>query len=782
MSALPESKFLPERVRRPLTTARQAGLDPEALYVGQGQNAFEVVLFSARSKPAAAALQAAWKSRRGGRASPVLLIAIYGAEAALCGPAGEDPPVRFGVDPGQAERLCRAALEQPDRHAALAFVAQALPSLDTAIPGVRNEGLFALHALETDAQRRPEWLGAAQKARAAAAHRGQELLGALGFTTERLDNLTLLLRGGARRAALAVLLDPSEIPEAGAARFNNLSPVSYALTKADGENLPWVIVVNGDRLRLYSTQGIGVGRRGRTETYVEVQTSVLADQHLGYLWFLFSADALDPKGTVSELLDASSRFAGDLAIRLRERIYEGVVPQLAAAIAKARDLKHPTADDLTLTYGMALTLLFRILFIAYAEDRDLLPFRTNEAYRRRSLKQKAQELADARRNLIQPADGDAHWHEVVRLFRAVESGNREWGVPAYDGGLFTSDPTLSAEGAALEKISLANSDFEPALSELLLIETPEGPLGPVDFRSLGVGEFGTVYEGLLESELSVADVDLSSDSDGNYVPQKGRNPIAVPKGGIYLHDRSGARKSFGSYFTKPFAVEHLLDRALEPALDDHLKRLDALDETDAAETCFDFRVADIAMGSGHFLVAAIDHIERRFADYLTRRPLPGVRRELADLRAAAEKELGPDSGHALIEDTQILRRLIARRCIYGVDLNRISVELARLSVWIHTFVPGLPLTLLDHTLVHGNALVGIGTIDEIRERFEQEGIGLFTVDADNLLGSAKQPLTRLAKIADASLRDVEAARRAMQEAKVATADSRAVRHHHGGAA
>jgi hypothetical protein len=92
-------------------------------------------------------------------------------------------------------------------------------------------------------------------------------------------------------AALAVLLDPAEIPEAGTVRFNNLSPVSYALAKADSEGLPWVVVLLGDRLRLYPTAvGTGVGRRGRTETYVEVQTSLLADEHLAYLWLLFSAE------------------------------------------------------------------------------------------------------------------------------------------------------------------------------------------------------------------------------------------------------------------------------------------------------------------------------------------------------------------------------------------------------------------------------------------------------------------------------------------------------------
>lgn len=770
-----EISFLSERAPRPLTLPRQPGLEPKALYVGNGQNAFEVALVTAENQPAGSVLQAAWKARRGGRASPVLLVALYGEHVALCGPAGDDPPVRVGVDWGQAERLCRAALDQPDRHAALAFLSQALPSLDTAVPGLRNEGLFALHALTIDAQRRPEWSAAATKVKKVATRRGQELLTALGYRVERLDNLTLLLRGGERRTALAVLLDPSEIPEAGTARFNSQSPISYAFWKAGVEGLPWVIVLQGDRLRLYPTDTkVGVGRRGRAETYVEVQTSLLSDEHLPYLWMLFSAEGLDVRGAVGELLDASKRFAGDLAVQLRERIYKEVVPRLARAIADARKLKKPSAEDLDLTYRMALTVLFRLLFIAYAEDNDRLPYLTNDAYRRRSLKQKAQELAEAKSKGIALAKGSAHWEEIERLFRAVNIGNIEWGVPEYNGGLFTDDKAVSPAGAALAAISLPDTVFEPALEHLLLIDTPEGPPGPVDFRALGVREFGTIYEGLLESELSVADVDLALDRKGNYVPQRGHQPTEVPKGAIYLHNRSGARKSYGSYFTKSFAVEHLLDRALEPALDDHLKRLDALDEAGATEALFDFRVADIAMGSGHFLVAAVDRIERRIADYLNRRALPGVQRELANLRAAAEKQLGPEASHVPIEDAQLLRRLIARRCIYGVDLNALSVELARLSIWIHTFVPGLPLTVLDHSLVRGNALVGVGTLDEIRARFEKADLPFFPVDADNLLGDAKQPLTRLARLADASLKDVEAARRAMDEARAAMDRTRAL--------
>ena len=96
-----------------------------------------------------------------------------------------------------------------------------------------------------------------------------------------------------------------------------------------------------------------------------------------------------------------------------------------------------------------------------------------------------------------------------------------------------------------------------------------------------------------------------------------------------------------------------------------------MDETEAAEAFFDIRIADIAMGSGHFLVAAVDRVERSFSAILAGRNLPGVKTELALLRAAAEgqlKKLGLD-GTQQIEDGQLLRRLIARRCIYGVDLN-----------------------------------------------------------------------------------------------------------------
>ena len=346
--------FLSDLMSRPWSPDARHGLRPVSLFVGRGANAIEVAVARASGAPTRTALLESWKARRGGRAAPVLLIVLYSGGTALCGASGEEPPVYPEIDSGRVERLCREALDQPDRHAALRFLAQALPSLETALPGLNNEGLVALHELQHGAPERSDWADARRRAARALGKRDRDLLDALGFQVERLDNLTSLLRSGDRRTALAVMLRESESPEAGTDRFNSLSPVSYALSKADAENLPWVVLVQGNRLRLYSTAvDAGVGRRGRTETYIECQPSLLSDEHLPYLWLLYSADALAPGGSLSQILADSQRFAGDLADRLRERIYDHVVPVLARGIAAARNIDRPSPEDLDRTYEMA---------------------------------------------------------------------------------------------------------------------------------------------------------------------------------------------------------------------------------------------------------------------------------------------------------------------------------------------------------------------------------------------------------------------------------------------
>lgn len=771
--------FLDEYDPRSLPDVKVLGLTPRSLHLGKrGETnvSLEIAVFEASSRPSDGVMRSAFLARKGSRAAPVLVVVLHGRGATLCGTGSDKPPVFDAKDASQAGRLCADALERSDHHSAARYLTQAMPSLETALPGIVNEGLLSLHALTHGARdsRATERAQGVMKVLDKSDKSKKELLTALGFTSKPIDNLTELLLSGEQRTALAVLLKEGEVAESSIGRFNNLSPISYALTKADRENLPWVVMIQGDRLRLYNTKNIGVGRRGRTETYIECQPSLLSSADIGLLWQLFSADALKDEGTIAGIMEESKRFAAGIADRLRERIYDIVVPQLAMGIAEARKLSAPSKDDIALTYEMALTVLFRLLFIAYAEDRDLLPYKGNASYQGRSLKQKAIELAKIASAGTPIGKGAHHWQEAVALWQAVSRGNKEWGVPAYNGTMFSSDAKVSKAGAALKDLELPNARFEEALRGLLLTESEETPYAPVDFRALSVREFGTIYEGLLESELSLAEQDLTMDKKGTYLPASKGDPIIVNAGEIYLHDRSGARKSSGSYYTPDFAVEHLLDGALEPALDEHLERMEGLSGADRTEQFFNFRVADIAMGSGHFLVAAIDRIERRFALWLGENKTPGITRELERLREAAKKELGELADTVTIEDGQLLRRMIARRCIYGVDLNAITVQLARLSVWIHSFVPGLPLSLLDHNLVHGNALVGVGSLEEIRKKFEESKGTFFEVDADNLLGQAREPLEKLAQLSDASIKDIEEGRTLMELARLKTLETEAL--------
>jgi len=735
--------FLADLDLRPLPLPDPQGMESVGLALGQGRGALEVAVTRSAHRPTQAVMRTVWKGRHGGRAVPLLLVALHGDRAAICGgPGGDEPPVYLDLDRGMVERLCRAALAEPDRHAASRFLRAAIPELETP--------LLAL--------------------------RGRPLLQGLGFQIEDLPGHAAVLRAGAAKIAVAIFLDRSESCDVASDRFGGLSPISYALDKATAENLPYVVVDHGSALRIYPTAtGAGVGRRGRTETFIEIHLDLLPTDKAAYLWFLFSGSALTRGGTFDDILAASGRFAADLGARLRTRIYNDVIPDLAMAIVAARGLKKPTAQDLEVPYEMALTVLFRLLFIAYAEDKNLLPYETNERYRARSLKHKAAELLELRRAGSGFDPGDTLSREVTSLFRAINKGHTEWGVPAYNGGLFADAKDVSPVGALIAGLSLPNTAFGPALTNLLLDEASEG-WGPVDFRSLSVREFGTIYEGLLESELSVAEVNLAVDpKSGLYFPAEPDEKPPVRAGQVYLHNAGGARKATGSYYTKDFAVDHLLDHALEPALAEHHARLDKLDDRRAAEAFFDFRVADIAMGSGHFLVSAVDRIERSLSGYLARRRLPGVTDELHRLRQAALKELKDAGGEGEgieIEDTQLLRRQIARRCVYGVDIKQVAVDLARLSLWIHTFVPGLPLSFLDHNIVCGNSLVGIATFDEVEEIMGLAGApGLFDRSAEALVGSALGAVLALGRLSDANAAEIVKAREAFNEQKVAIADT-----------
>ena len=739
-------------------------LKPNSLFLGEGSQPLEIAVFSSFKKPTTAKAQEAFKKRRARRAAAVLIVITHPEGVTLCGTSGEQPPVYFLSDQDQVERLCALSLKKSNKNESIKFLSEAIPSLETNLPGIINEGFLSNHELEKGVKERKDWGKASQKSNTIIGRDDINLLYELGFESKRLDNLSEILFSEKEEIAIKISLEEGEIPQIANSRFNNISPISYSIIKAEKLKIPWIFMCYRNGIRIYSTKNLGVAKRSRVETFIECQPDLLSHLNSGLLWILFSAEALKNNGTIYEVLSNSKRFSVNIAESLRERIYETIIPRLALGISKARNLINPSKDEIALTYEMALTVLFRLLFIAYAEDRDLLPYKNNQLYKKRSLKQKAIELAKNKPNDQSLKNHYHHWQDVSLLWESISEGNKELGIPAYEGTIFSNNKDINLAGSEIAKIKVSNNFFEEALSYLLLSETNKKSRAPIDFRSLSVREFGTIYEGLLASELSLAEQNLKIDKKGNYLPAENNEKPLILKGEIYLHDRSGARKSSGSFYTPDFAVEHILDGALENALDDHLKKMSELSQADCAEQFFNFKVADIAMGSGHFLVAAIDRIERRFAVWLNDNPNPAIQREIMYLRTAANKEMGDLSDTVVIEDSQLLRRIIARKCIYGVDLNPITVQLARLSIWIHTFVPGLPLSLLDHNLVNGNALVGIDSLDVVRNKFNSSIGTLFQIDTEKLIGEAADPLRKLAKLSDATLKDIKEGRLLLKEA------------------
>lgn len=767
----------------PKPTGAPIALDTVEVLFGQGERPLEIAIATSASAPKADDVRKLWKSRAN-RGAPVLLVVLHSAggapQASVIGTEGDPAPIQ-GLSRGRVERIAAAALEEPNRHQAIRTLDRLLGSVsrEGLTAGVINSGLFAAHELKDGVPRRADWEDARARSFPLLSNTGRELLNALGYRVEPKGSNLLALSDAETEHAIAVVLDEAESFDRTSSRFGGVSPVSQALAQAQHERLPWVIALRRNQVRLYPADpDVGVGRKGLTETYVELDLTLLDDSDAGYLSLLLSPEALASGGSVDEILHNSAVYATDLGARLRGRIYEDVVPDLAVAVAKR--MGSATEAELDSAYYRTLIILFRLLFVAYAEDRGLLPFERNPRYTRNALKTYARDFSEDPQQVFS-ADSTSIWEDLVQVWNAIDSGEPRWDVPAYNGGLFATDEA-HPDGAAVSALGLTNAEIGPGLMAMLVDADAEGERGPVDFRSLSVREFGTIYEGLLESSLSIAPSDLTLDRQQTYVPAGEDDEVVVKAGGVYFHNASGQRKSTGSYFTKSFAVEHLLDTALEPAIAEHLDRVETLldeDETrtKAAEAFFDFRVADLAMGSGHFLVAAIDRIEARFSAFLSAHALPAVADELARLESVARDALGEEQGLlAEIEPSLLLRRQIARRCIYGLDINLIAVELARLGIWIHTFVPGLPMSSLDHGLVHANSLTGMGTVEETLLALDPETqagqFSLFSASIEAGLDTSKTTLLKVARTSEATKQEVRQAAEEHRRALVEAEDAR----------
>jgi len=764
-----------------------AGITPEKVYLGPdpfGLGGFQVAVAIAAAAPSRQALRDLFTARKGKTQTQLVVAVVHGGKVQLCGPDPQAQPIELPVE--QAERQLQSVLAEPDVLAATErFAGFRKASSTTGVSGFTNSGLFATHHIMSNVPKRTDWAELGKWAAPLLGLRRTKLVEALGFNTKPGPNGTLLLSVGSHPPrAVAVLLDDSEQFDTKTQRFQ-LSPVAFGLALATRQELPWLVVLRKDQIRLYpGRDGVGVGSKGQAETFFEVDLSTIDQEYAALLPLIFSATALTNDGTAEDLLRDSGRYATELGRRLRERIYDEIVPPLAEEVGwrLANDAGlELDAEGLSTSYRVMLRILFRLLFQAYAEDRGLLPSGRNEGFDANSLKTLARRLLDS--SVEEFGDASTMWFDLIQVWNAIDQGNPQWQIPTYNGGLFSTDATRSPEGALIKKIELPDSVLGPALKSLLIDVSDDGVLGPVDFRSLSVREFGTIYEGLLESSLSLAETDLTFDASGAWVPAGKDDEVVAPAGAIYFHTASGERKATGSYFTPKVVVDHLVERSIVPVLNKHLERIAAYlakgDGAAAAREFFDFRVADLAMGSGHFLVAAVDKIEALMRTFLTDHTVPGVIEELLRLAAVARDALGTDDvAKSEVDEIGLLRRQIARRCIYGLDINPMAVELARLALWIHTFVPGLPMSNLDHGLVNANSLTGIGTIEEALDALQpgrKPGeISLFDEILTDQLASAKTLLVDVANASEANKAEVEESARVLAQAREAADTARQI--------
>jgi hypothetical protein len=697
------------------------GFVSDTVFFGRDDSAvgeIQVAVLSASTRPTRSSMELAWRDRGTGSAMPVMVVATFGTEVWMFGP-NQDSQIAGPFPLNRATGQLQALLSEPDGIAARRLAQSFMDAFTTSGDvGFTNHFLFASYHLKNNVPKRPDWQSATESSSKLIGTRGRQLIEQLGFRVEPVAGgtqnvLSLHLPNGERRA-IAVLLDETDHFEQRSAKFQ-ISPVAHGLEIAGRERASWLIVMRQSTLRLYpGKDGVGVGQRGQSETYFQIDLNLVDENFGGLLTLIFSASALAEGGTAEQILSDSGRYAADLGLRLRDRVYKNVVPGIAVAIAKRLPALGVAldSDGLDIAYSLTLRVLFRLLFQAYGEDTGLLPAGRNEGYDANSLQ------SFIRRDLNVEAtqyskDAKTIWLDLAQVWDAIFHGNPQWTVPAYGGSLFDGN---SPDGRLLERLELPDSVIGPALQSLLSEDTEDGFKGAVDFRSLQVRDFGTIYEGLLESSLSLAESNLGIDKDEAFVPVQG-NLYLVGKGEPYFHSAAGDRKATGSYYTPKIIVDYLIEQSVTPALEEHLaevrRLMDAGDENSAARKFWDFRVADLAMGSAHFLVAAVDKIERGMRDFLTVTPVPKVRNELERLAEKAREQLGHDLEAAmLINEAQLLRRQVARRCVYGLDVNSLAVELSRLAIWIHTFVPGLPMSSLEHNLVLGNSLTGMVSVEE----------------------------------------------------------------------
>jgi hypothetical protein len=477
---------------------------------------------------------------------------------------------------------------------------------------------------------------------------------------------------------------------AGAARRSPHGLVQEFLNLSDGHL--WGMVSNGHVLRILRDN------RSITRTpYIEFDLDAIFDGELysdfKLLWLLSHQSRVEgptPEQCHLERWRTAGIQRGERALDALQAGVERAITLIGSAIlsrsanAAVRDALRSGELSTQDYYREILLLVYRLIFLFVAEDRDalLLPVDESSATARETY---MRYYSTTRLRRIAERYRGNHRTDLYHALRTVmrllhRDGSDALALPALGSDLWSPEGLPYLGGAEID-----NESFLVAIRELAFTRRNDA-LWRTDFRSLGSEELGGVYEALLEQHPQIN-------------LEAARFELATAGG--------NERKTTGSYYTPHSLVNALLDTALDPVLDR------AARSEDPQEAILGLRVVDPAVGSGHFLVAAAQRIGKRLAAVRT-----------------GEDEPAPGAVRQAVRD-------VTARCLYGVDINPMAVELCKVSLWMEALEPGRPLSFLDHHIKVGNSLLG-ATPELIAEGIPDSAFAALTLDDTKVVSAWKK--------------------------------------------
>lgn len=681
----------------------------------------------------------------------------------------------------------------------------------------RSLNFFSTYYLErriaTDPTSSPAWAALLpQMAHLRAALAGADTnaaLAALGWqvVSPLTPDATARLHANGSDAALIAIMPARQSLDQALANgsYPQLDLIAALEQEKQFDGLTWGVLTNGRTWRLYSRITASI-----SGAFYEVDVVDLlefgAEEDLRYFAGFFGPAGL-ATGFAEKVFYSSQMLAKEVGENLKKIVFEQVFARLANGIAddlKRRGKYEGDEGQRQLIFRATLVLLYRVLFLLYAESMRLLPT-IYPPYYAGSLTRLLTEIAlqpFTEAHLRKPMHPEAFWawEWLHKLFATVSQGSTERGVPKYNGGLFSDGERVNGEENPhkaphhlLAGAQIGAMDLCAALNLLGRDATARSANNQdearrlIDYAALDVRRLGSIYEGLLEYQL-----------------------VEKGDGSLELKQTSQGRKASGSYYTPDYIVAYIVEHAVGPVLAEREQRFAALMpevlaarkaleraerqmgnervsnttaranhnaakerlaqlQHEAGETLLDLKILDPAMGSGHFLVAAVDFVADRLIAILQKHKegnpilerLDGIRAQIrASLREQGVDELITDEQ---LNNVNLLRRMVMKRCVYGVDLNDMAVELARLSLWLNSFTIGAPLSFLDHHLKWGNSLIGarVQAVQQAMEGQSVKGGAAFQFDMFASGSAFKEMLDlagfieELVEIADANAAQVE---------------------------